>query len=830
MGVHGLTTYLRENKRVLAKTLEFSAQTKDPTTVVVDGWSFIYELYEQSRLPWVYGGEYRAFSESVESVVRAWIAVGLHVYFVFDGAVPGIKIPTLVSRRNRENVERSLLFFRTSTSSRSTPRFLHETRLIPPLVQAACFHALEKVSASTKSLQVHFADEEGDPYAVELAGRLGGYVIGNDSDFVILNSGRYAGYISLDEMLWTTVVVEAAADDRDGEFQTVAKAKSKKKSTSEHRSGRGLIPPDAGSDLTLSVLVYTPSILASHFKIPVTLLPLLGALVGNDFSNQSSTQRNVQSLFFERHLTLSQRIAHVATTLNSILSASTQKRKAKHQVGSVMDLIDRTVHALLIRSVNTMASREVNAIIERIVNATLQYAIDKYEGDVYGPEGLWPTKICALHGSDVCRLPVLFSRTLLSFQPDVVGESIIPLQCERVRPLYIHAYRSGRFQPKLMDILSTGTFWPRLFLENPDAENVARSIGRPIREWIYALLEDAVGLPEAPEEAEDEDAVDSVSPSFEEEDEDELIDVVEEDSDDERDLLAPLRGELQRLQAPEGDDLAAPSASSRSRSRPPPRPKCVIEYVRRGTRVAPEEVTVPDIGALLSSSAFPGFDPENWIPIQLRPADERFTILLHVLRSDLPSVRALPPDHLIAALVLRWVAQTLHLRAVDSPNGKEREKERWTRHEARAFLASYMNGLKGQAPAPLDPSQEDPPVVDRNIQVMAQALMALEVIQHLSQVLLLSDQVPANVHRLSGRAFHSYLTGSSSLAPDAVPHDLWIACMDCLEEVYGEERKKKAKRATRGQQSGATATSGRKTEARNTTTGGLFGMLADMET
>lgn len=46
---------------------------------------FIYQLYEESKLPWVYGGEYEGFSECVGGVVKAWMAVGLRVYFVFDG-------------------------------------------------------------------------------------------------------------------------------------------------------------------------------------------------------------------------------------------------------------------------------------------------------------------------------------------------------------------------------------------------------------------------------------------------------------------------------------------------------------------------------------------------------------------------------------------------------------------------------------------------------------------------------------------------------------------------------------------------------------------------
>lgn len=40
MGVHGLTTYLRENKRTLAKTLKVaSADEQSAIPVVVDAWS-----------------------------------------------------------------------------------------------------------------------------------------------------------------------------------------------------------------------------------------------------------------------------------------------------------------------------------------------------------------------------------------------------------------------------------------------------------------------------------------------------------------------------------------------------------------------------------------------------------------------------------------------------------------------------------------------------------------------------------------------------------------------------------------------------------------------
>lgn len=106
MGVHGLTTYLRENNAALAKTLQFTSDdaARDGAVFVVDAWSyvfppsiaqfpllnqlhrFIYEVLSWANLPWVYGGEYEQFSDAVTRVVRAWLSVGLRLYFVFDGA------------------------------------------------------------------------------------------------------------------------------------------------------------------------------------------------------------------------------------------------------------------------------------------------------------------------------------------------------------------------------------------------------------------------------------------------------------------------------------------------------------------------------------------------------------------------------------------------------------------------------------------------------------------------------------------------------------------------------------------------------------------------
>ncbi|KAJ7039096.1 hypothetical protein C8F04DRAFT_317281 [Mycena alexandri] len=816
MGIHGLSTYLRENRK-LSESHSLSTgdpQASDRTNIVVDGWSFIYDVYRSSGLPWVYGGECAAFGKAVTSVVNAWVSVGFAVHFVFDGACPSLKFPTQVSRLAQSNISHSLIFFRTSASSRSSPRFLNESRILPPLAYTACLDALKAICRTNDTVSIHYADEEGDPYAVELAGRVGAFVVGTDSDFVVLNSEGYRGYIPLDEMVWNVATPEQAPTvEDDDEFQQVRKPKARKKVVNPN-SGRGIIPPDSTSGLSLAFTAYSPLTLAAHLNLPVTLLPLLGALVGNDFSNQSaSPRRNVQMLFFERQLSLTQRINRVAATMHTILSASAQKGKQKH-IESVMDLIDRTVNTLLVRSISSMGSGEVEAIIDRIVEATLQYALPKNEDDTIE---LWPTDICALHEADICPILPMFSRQVTA-EASVDGRENDDelVQKNELRGQYLSAYRNGLLHDKILDTLHTGTSWPRLFLETPDLETVSRVFGRPLRQWGYAILHEAVGLPYSTEVDELASEVDgSVSEVEEEgdedEDEDELVDVVESDSDDGQgaaDLLAPLRGALERLH--DGD--TAPTTSS-SRARGPQAP-IVTEYVRRGTRIAEEPVTVPPISDLLSSISSTDFAPPDAASVLLQPEQDRFTIFLRALKSDTNPIRSLPPEKLAVALCLRWVLLTLHFRALES-GSKERERERWTRKEARCFLAAFSWTAEEKPPG-----QDNalPEILDRNVQLTAQVLTALEAIDQFSQILLVNDRVPAPASLFSGVDFHSCLTGSRAVD---VPDTLWDACVDDIAETFADDRKKKPKKSKQ------TPAAQAKKAVKGS--GSIFDMLADAE-
>ncbi|EAU91478.2 hypothetical protein CC1G_01967 [Coprinopsis cinerea okayama7 len=785
MGVHGLTTYLREHRRALSSTVKLGSPSPDRVSIVVDGWSFIYAIStNNSSLPWVYGGEYHEFKRAAKAIVEAWLRVGLDIHFVFDGAYPDLKFPTLVTRLGQSHIQPGLLFFRTSVVSRSTPRSLAETWMLPPLSYSVCINALKEVQETTTFLHLHFADEEGDPYAVELAGRVGGYVVGNDSDFVILNSEGYLGYIPIDEMVWEAPSLEEtpAVDDDDADFQIVRKPKFNRKPPVP----MGIHPPETG-DLKLHLTAYSPTKLSTHLNLPVTLLPLLGALVGNDFSSESEThRRRLQNLFFERTLSLTQRIDHAAAVVRSILTPSQNRRKAKHEVGSVMDLIDKTVNALMARHLTSMGSGEIEQIINGVVEATLQYAIPRTDPH---DEPLWPTEICALHMPSTCSLLPIVSRRLLEQLRAVDEEDQALLE---IRQALIHAYRKGSLSPKVMDSLNTSSSWPRPFLEHPDVENVNRSIGRPIRAWIYSILDDAVGLPDPPT-APEEDPTDSVQSDEEEEDPDELIDVVESDSEQEDvDYLAPLKGELNRLQGPEDESEATEPPPSITSSHPRERtsPAIVAEYIRRGTRVAAEDVEVPSLQSLLQSVDLEDFSEEGSAHLLLRQEDDRFTVLLRALKSDTPAVRALSPIELAPVLAVRWTALMLFQRSEET-GSKERARERWAPIEARCWLATF-HAAHTELPQ-LDLSSVT--VADRNIQLMAQMLVALECIDQLAQVLFLEQRVPSPAHLLSGKRFHALLNNPDALVDLDDLDRLWAAVgEDFAPGVFQEQKTKKVKK------------------------------------
>ncbi|KAG8833048.1 hypothetical protein FRC17_000114 [Serendipita sp. 399] len=733
--------------------------------IVVDGWSFIYIVYQTSKLPWVYGGEYDHFSKAIQFTLTAWMSMGVNLSFVFDGPHETPKFPTIASRLTNSTVHHGALFFRTSHATRSTQRFLSQTRIIPPLVYAACVETVLKLSsrfhdnnnadspdrfssestsvkfpaASSTSIQkeaakrpikptlnVYFADREADPFMVELAGHLGAYVAALDSDFVVINSPGYRGYIPMDEMEWAYEVTpdmdittrsrtistfsvsssiasllspsEISADTgawddiaqaEDAGFTTVKKKRSRTTSAkailnaAKARDGiltqRSLIPPPNPTGLT--VYVYTPDSTAASLKLPTALLPLFGAFVGNDYSPTKNQGPPISASFpryshreflYEHKMNAVERITYTANNLSSVLQGVGKSgRKGgsggskKKQMG-ILDVIRLTVQQMLLRPGHT-TDREIDAIVNRIVENALIYAIPPppTRDAEQSSSSLWPTPFCPVHAElESCRLDALYPQYEQEEERDdnpqhpssatdrprfTTGEPTDPRSM--VQRQYLRAYREGALDPSVLDILVTGTMWPRTFLENPDLTSAAgpSEAGGALRRWLYAILDQGIGVYSSPlEEDEGEEqesqatqgetlsssavpatkggqqASKSESEDIEEdeEDEDEIIDVIDDvtDSEPEEDPLLALKGALQRLkgvqagghlpnipnQINESEEDEENNDDDDEEQDPEDLPPLhVTEYVRRGARIAEERILVEDLSTLLDNSTAP---------------------------------------------------------------------------------------------------------------------------------------------------------------------------------------------------------------------------------
>ena len=714
----------------------------------------------------------------------------------------------------RENVvRRSELFFRTSAPARSHRRFLNENRILPPLVGLTTIEALKELAKEGLPIELYFADEEGDPYSVELAGKLNGYVTGTDSDFVILNAEGYKGYIPMDDFLWDTSALGDLAPKPEPEpvddFQPIKRKKGKKHFEVSH----GIIPPvEDVSKISLTCTVVSPADLSSHLELPTSLLPLLGALVGNDFSASPSARFGKQSLFFDRKVSLPQRITRVADTLRDATSDPTQN-KAKKPEGSdgVIDLIRRVVHTLLLRGASSLTSGEEPAIIDKIVESALQYALPSREG---GPLRS-PGPSCLLGNPGDVHL---------------YGKE----KGKAIRKLYLDGYHAGTISSKMLDPLHTGTMWPRPFLEHPEKETVHRSIGRPIREWVYAILDDGVGLPVRPEKETEIKVENGVTKDEEdeEEDDDELIDVVEESSSDEdsidQDPLAPLKGALRRLSGVETPQSETPPPEDRKR-------KVVTEYVRRGLRIDLEDLQVGFLPELVEELEIPLEGP-----IQLAPEPVRLRLFLTIIDAEEAAgkLRGIPPEQIIPALVVRWVVSVLYDRTIESEGGKDRFAEKWTRSEVKALLLAFVRPT-----APIienegeeSPQPAAPEILDRHVQLMAQVLASLEAILVLAQVLLLDfdRRIPLNlVTHFSGKRFHQLLNSgnaeiSSSEVLDPIM-DVVTAGLDAdtfTDEAYRKRKVRKEQQKEKGSPQASPV--GAKLNGKGGIGGGMFGVLADV--
>lgn len=280
----------------------------------------------------------------------------------FTGSSPPVKHETIVGRLN-ENINRAQLFFTTSPASRSAPSFSRYSAILPPFCSHTFVQALSDMGVETVFVPLG----EADGVCVIMAEQRGGYVLGQDSDFVILvgEGGKGKGYIPFEMITWyiDEAEEEEAPEKAEDEWEPVAN----RRNYHGNKRQSPLLPPTDARNPILSLVVYPPAALRQRLRLPASVLPLFAALVGNDYTPPSAGAH-----FFEPGLQLGQRIEKVARVMREQLF-SPNASKSGTAGDHAADLVSRVIKKLLYREFQSDGER--HAMADAIVEATLQYTL-----------------------------------------------------------------------------------------------------------------------------------------------------------------------------------------------------------------------------------------------------------------------------------------------------------------------------------------------------------------------------------------------------------------------------------------------------------------------
>lgn len=387
---------------------------------------------------------------------------------LITGASPPGKIETLLQRMSKQ-VATARVFYSLSSSTRSAPTFSNRgDTILPPFCRSAFAAALESLSVPT-----HFVPMgEADGVVVALADKCGGYVLGRDTDFVILSAGceRLRGYAPLDMMDWTD---SAPLDDAPGaDFQTVAGKRP--------RSGRSrLLPPAGAGNPTLVLATYSTSALCRRLRLDAPLLPLLSSLVGNDY-----TPAWAGEVLFPR-MRPGDRIDRAARVLADL----------RPSVVAAEDLVRRAVRKLWVRPF--IDDTDLNELVDSIIDATIQYVLP-------APPCCDVLPFCG-DLDDGCRTATGSRATSRATTPGP-GEHGNAVHSEAAIA-YAAMQRKGRLSALTSAYLYPDRvhLWPALEDPSKQSNRAAEAAGRA-RLAAYTIMDTAVGLrfPPASDEMRDE--------------------------------------------------------------------------------------------------------------------------------------------------------------------------------------------------------------------------------------------------------------------------------------------------------------------------------------
>jgi len=544
---------------------------------------------------------------------------------------------------------------------------------------------------------------EADGVCAVLAERLGGYLMGQDSDFVILMGevGKSKGYVPFDMMSWFPGPEEDVGDPATGgenvdpEFTPVSNGRQQRRIRES-----SLIPPSDYRNPILNLVIYPPSALRTRLRLPSNVLPLFASLCGTDYTPPQASFH-----FFEPTLKLVQRIEKVARVLREQLY-SPSAPKARTAGDHAADLVSRVIKKLLVRDIQTEGEGRV--LVDAIVDATLQYTL--------------PTMSRCCDHHPFC------------------GVLDIGCQSESVEGVkagvkeYAEANTRGEFKGTRHAYLYPGMVHLSQVLEDPNRASIKLQGLVQVRKTAWEIVNEVMGLrfvsPEA-EEGSEEEKVNVVMDGVEQEtDKDIKAKLAEDDTMDDRSERTLVDDDYGRL---DGDGTSATpvantsiilSSPSDSKHETKSAQRIVTEYVRSSNRIIAHTIHLAT--------------PSSDAPRALQPLSHRLSIYLSALQANTPLISSLP-------LPFQPIIAIIRFCILDSPSSSS-TKDAWRAAEVTALLQaclgtyfSWQREEHGDCPTNQETTTDYPLLTNRNAQLGAH-LQAIMTDSHLlAEALLLSD-------------------------------------------------------------------------------------------
>lgn len=560
---------------------------------------------------------------------------------------------------------------------------------------------------------------EADGVCVVMAEQRAGYILGQDSDFVILvgEGGRGRGYIPLDMVQWIEGDEQSQNLDPDvdmgmdggGRRKTEWMTTTPRKQPPTRQSY--LLPSLDYSNPTLILVVYPPQALRQRLRLPASVLPLFASLCGNDYTPPTAGEH-----FFESGLSTVQKIDKVARVLREQLFSPSASRAASAG-DTAVELVTRVIKRLSVTARTFNTEQEVQTLVEAIIEATLQYILPS--------------------GRDCCpNYP--FCGELDAGCSSHSSHAVSPI---------IEAYANARRRGRSNNVTSLHLYPERIplwsVLEDPSKASLKAGGLREVRKKAYEIVEQDIGLRWPAPRSEEVEEVGNADQSNEDELK-EILGVADNSSE----------GTLVDVGA-DGDPRKANATPT-----PPAHPRIIIEYLRSSSRM----IAAPLPLSPLEEQA------QSKIPTCLLPLPRRLEIYLAAFQSATPAILALPIHLHPFIACLRFSIIDLYPR------------DPLRRHEVEALLksgiatySSWKREYRGDTTSKKELEVAYPQLANRNSQILAmiKAVMTDSII--LAQALLLTDPIEdESPPRVDGDVTHlkPFMFFSGSMAHILLSGDL----------------------------------------------------------